>query len=121
VAAPAGLAVNSFESPRNRRRIRLLAILALTGTLGACAAYEKCGFHGCPGDAKIAADVSAAFTHHAELQPPNMIDVQTIDGVVYLYGLVDTDYQLQMAEAVAHQVPGVTKVVNSIGLAGNSR
>jgi osmotically-inducible protein OsmY len=121
VAAPAGLTVNSFESPRNRRRIRLLAILALTGTLGACAAYEKCGFHGCPGDAKIAADVSAAFAHHAELQPPNMIDVQTIDGVVYLYGLVDTDYQLQMAEAVAHQVPGVTKVVNSIGLAGNSR
>jgi osmotically-inducible protein OsmY len=121
VAAPAGLAVNSFESLRNLRRIRLLAILALSGMLGACAAYEKCGFHGCPGDAKMAADVNAAFTHHAELQPPNLIDVQTIDGVVYLYGLVDTDYQRQMAEAVAHQVPGVTKVVNSIGLAGNAR
>jgi hypothetical protein len=26
-----------------------------------------------------------------------------------------------MAEAVAHQVPGVTKVVNSIGLSGNAR
>jgi osmotically-inducible protein OsmY len=115
------LAVNSFESPRNRRCIRLLAILALTGTLGACAAYEKCGFEGCPGDAKIAAAVSAALTHHAELQPPNLINVQTIDGVVYLYGLVDTDYQLQMAETVAHQVHGVTKVVNSIGLAGNAR
>jgi osmotically-inducible protein OsmY len=115
------LAVNSFESSRNRKRIRLPAILALTGILGACAAYQKCGFKGCPGDAKIAADVSAAFTHHAELQPPNLIDVQTIDGVVYLYGLVDTDYQLQMAEVVAHRVPGVTKVVNSIGLAGNAR
>jgi osmotically-inducible protein OsmY len=121
VAAPAGLAVNSFESPGDRTAIRLLAILALTAMLGACAAYEKCGFEGCPGDAKIAADVSAAFTHHAELQPPNLIRVQSLDGVVYLYGLVDTDYQLQMAELVAHQVPGVTKVVNSIGLAGNSR
>ena len=69
----------------------------------------------------IAAAVSAAFTHHAELQAPNLIDVRAIDGVVYLYGLVDTDYQQQMAEAVAHQVPGVTKVVNSIGLAGNAR
>jgi osmotically-inducible protein OsmY len=115
------MAVNLFKSPRNRKRIRLSAILVLTGMLGACAAYEKCGFEGCPGDAKIAAGVSAAFAKHAELQPPNLIDVQTIDGVVYLYGLVDTDYQLQMAEAVAHQVPGVTKVINSIGLAGNSR
>ena len=113
--------MNSFVSPRNRRCIRLLAVLTLAGTLGACAAYEKCGFHGCPGDARIAADVNAAFTHHAELQPPNLIDVQAIDGVVYLYGLVDTDYQLQMAEVVAHQVPGVTKVINSIGLAGNAR
>ena len=115
--------MNTFESSRNRnrKRIRLPAILALTGMLGACAAYQKCGFHGCPGDAKIAADVSAAFTHHAELQPPNLVDVQAVDGVVYLYGLVDTDYQLQMAEAVAHRVPGVTKVINSIGLAGNAR
>jgi osmotically-inducible protein OsmY len=103
------------------KRIHLLAVLALCCTLGACAAYEKCGFEGCPGDAKIAADVSAAFTHHAELQPPNLIDVQAINGVVYLYGLVDTDYQLQMAELVAHQVPGVTKVVNSIVLTGNAR
>jgi osmotically-inducible protein OsmY len=104
----------------NRSWVQLPAALALSGALCACAAYQKCGFGGCPGDAKIAADVSAAFVHHAELQPPNLIDVQAINGVVYLYGLVDTDYQLQMAEFVAHQVPGVTKVVNSIGLAGNS-
>jgi osmotically-inducible protein OsmY len=105
----------------NRSRVQLSAAVALTVTLGACAAYQKCGFGGCPGDAQIAASVSAAFAHHAELQPPNLIDVQAVDGVVYLYGLVDTDYQLQMAEVVAHQVPGVTKVINSIGLAGNSR
>jgi osmotically-inducible protein OsmY len=94
-----------------------VVVLAMPG----CAAFKKCGFEGCPGDAKIAADVSAAFVQHAELQPPNLIDVAAVDGVVYLYGLVDTDYQRQMAEAVAHRVPGVTKVVNSIGLAGNAR
>src|SRR5271169_66428 len=101
----------------NRIRIcALTAALIAAFAMPGCAAFEKCGFQGCPGDAKIAADVNAAFTHHAELQPPNLIDVQTIDGVVYLYGMVDTDYQFQMAEFVAHQVPGVTKVVNSIGL-----
>jgi osmotically-inducible protein OsmY len=106
---------------RSDRICALTAAVSVALAVSGCAAYEKCGFKGCPGDAKIAAAVSAAFTHHAELQPPNLIDVQTIDGVVYLYGLVDTDYQLQMAEFVAHQVPGVTKVVNSIGLAGNAR
>ena len=86
------------------------------------AAYNKCGFEGCPGDAELTVGVNGRRSRGIrELQPPNMIDVHTIAGVVYLYGLVDTDYQLQMAELIAHQVPGVTKVVNSIGLAGNAR
>ncbi|MGC1523166.1 MAG: BON domain-containing protein [Steroidobacteraceae bacterium] len=106
---------------RRRRIYALTAAVSLALGVAGCAAYRKCGFQGCPGDSKIAAGVDAAFTKHAELQPPNLIDVQVIGGVVYLYGLVDTDYQLQMAEIVAHQVPGVVKVVNSIGLAGNAR
>ena len=105
----------------NTSRRHIAAMLLLSAALSGCAAYEKCGFKGCPGDAKITADVQAEFTGHAELEAPNLITVQTVNGVVYLYGLVDTDYQQQMAEAVAHQVPGVTKVINSIGLAGNSR
>jgi osmotically-inducible protein OsmY len=99
----------------------LALTLVLTSALPGCAAYQKCGFGGCPGDATLAADVQTAFEAHAELEPPNLIKVQSIDRVVYLYGLVDTDFQRQMAEAVAHQTPGVTKVINSIGLAGNSR
>jgi len=47
--------------------------------------------------------------------------VQTIDHVVYLYGLVATDLQRQTAESIARQVPNVTKVVNSIGTSGNGR
>ena len=36
----------------------------------------------------------------------------------YLTGVVDTDYEQQMAEVVAREVPGVTNVINSIGLSG---
>jgi osmotically-inducible protein OsmY len=104
------------------KRSRTLAfVLTLSGALCGCAEYEKCGFDGCPGDAKLAASVRAAFVQHAELEPPSLITVQSVDGVVYLYGLVDTDLQRQMAEVVAHQTPGVAKVINSIGLSGNSR
>ncbi len=103
--------------PTHATTLALLASLALS----ACASYEKCGFGGCAGDAELAAHVRAAFADHAELQPPNLITVQSVNHVVYLYGLVDTDLQLQTAEALAHEIPGVTRVVNSIGIAGNSR
>jgi osmotically-inducible protein OsmY len=106
---------------RPKRLCALAFTLLLSGALSACAAYEKCGFDGCPGDAQLAAGVRAAFQEHPELEPPNLIKVQSVDHVVYLYGLVDTDYQRQMAESVAHQAPGVAKVINSIGLSGNSR
>jgi osmotically-inducible protein OsmY len=106
---------------RLNRSFALSSLALVAALLSACAAYKKCGFDGCPGDADLAARVRAEFAVHAELQPPNLITVQTVNHVVYLYGLVDTDFQQQMAESVAHQVPGVTQVVNSIGLAGNSR
>jgi osmotically-inducible protein OsmY len=90
--------------------------LILTGALQGCAAYKKCGFGGCPGDAKITAEVDALFTQHPELEPPNLIYVQTVDQVVYLYGVLDTDFQRQMATVVALEAPGAKRVVNSIGL-----
>ncbi len=103
------------------RLFTLAFALVPVSALSGCAAYEKCGFGGCPGDAQLAAAVRTVFEAHAELQPPNLIKVQSVDHVVYLYGLVDTDLQRQMAEAFAHEAPGVTRVVNSIGLAGNNR
>jgi osmotically-inducible protein OsmY len=93
--------------------------LILTGAMAGCAAYNKCGFGGCPGDAKITADVQALFDAHPALQPPNLLQVQTVDRVVYLTGLVDTDLERQMAESIALQAAGVARVVNSIGLSGN--
>jgi osmotically-inducible protein OsmY len=103
------------------RRQPLFALafaLVLAAALSGCAAYRKCGFGGCPGDAEITARVRALFDQHPALEPPNLLDVQTLNHVVYLYGVVDTDMERQMAESVAHEAEGVAKVVNSIGLSG---
>ena len=54
--------------------------------------------------------------NYPSLQAPNSVRVQTIDHVVYLYGQVDTELQRLMAQDVAQAVPGVRRVVNSIGL-----
>jgi osmotically-inducible protein OsmY len=90
----------------------LTFILILTGALSGCATYRKCGFAGCPGDAKITADVKALFDKHPELG--TSIDVHTLDHVVYLYGLVDTPLESEIAESVALAAPGTSRVVNSI-------
>jgi osmotically-inducible protein OsmY len=103
---------------RTQHSIFSLAVL-LAVDLSGCAAYRKCGFEGCPGDANITAGVTALFRQHPILEPPNLLTVQTFDHVVYLYGLVDTDYEREIAELVALQAPGVARVVNSIGISGN--
>ncbi len=95
--------------------------LALIGALPGCAVYQKCGFNGCPGDAEITAQVRALFDQHPVLEPPNLLAVRTLDHVVYLNGLVDTDTQRLLAQSVALEAKGVTKVVNSIGLTGGGR
>jgi hyperosmotically inducible protein len=106
---------------RMRWRLDLSAValsVVMGGALAGCAVYEKCGVSGCPGDAEITAQVQALFVKHPELEPPNLLQVQTLNHVVYLTGVVDTDYERQMAEVVARQAPGVTNVINSIGLSG---
>jgi osmotically-inducible protein OsmY len=103
---------------RPNRLSALAFTFALICVLPGCAVYQKCGFNGCPGDAEITAQVRALFDQHPVLEPPNLLDVRTLDRVVYLHGLVNTDSERQLAESVAHQAKGVTKVVNSIGLSG---
>ena len=105
------------------RRTQLSALtltVILSAVLDGCAVYRKCGFQGCPGDAAITTEVEALFHQHPVLEPPNLLSVQTLDHVVYLYGIVDTDLERQMAEIVALQAHGVTRVVNSIGISGGS-
>jgi osmotically-inducible protein OsmY len=104
-----------------KRPLRLSALVlsvVVGSALAGCAVYEKCGVSGCPGDAEITAQVQALFVKHSELEPPNLLQVQTLNHVVYLTGVVDTDYERQMAEVVAREAPGVTNVINSIGLSG---
>ena len=95
--------------------------LALTAALAGCAAYSKCGFHGCPGDAKITAEVRAQLDQYPALDGPNSVRVQTLDKVVYLYGQVDTDLQRQLAESVAVQATGGAQVVDSIAVSNSSK
>jgi osmotically-inducible protein OsmY len=92
----------------------------LAGVLTGCAmsaVYAKCGFRGCPGDAATSAEVRALFERHPVLEAPNLLSVRTLDHVVYLGGIVDTDFERQIAASVASEAPGVARVVNSIGLA----
>ncbi len=92
-----------------------VALIAAGCVIG-CATYRKCGFGGCPGDAKITTDVRALLDRYPSLEGPNMVYVQTLDHAVYLSGLVDTPFQRQMAQSVALQAPGVARVVNMIGV-----
>ena len=70
----------------NRRTLCALPVtLILAGALLGCAAYKKCGFDGCPGDSQTTAQVRALFDQHTELKPPTLLDVQTVNHVVYLY------------------------------------
>src|SRR5271169_811624 len=90
--------------------------IVLIGALPACATYEKCGLSGCPGDAQITAAVSALLDQHPGVGSPGAVSVQTLNGVVYLYGVVDTDLMREEAGEIALHAPNVKKVVNSIGV-----
>lgn len=90
--------------------------LGLFCSLSGCATFAKCGFRGCPGDAKITAEVQTLFDQHPALEAPNELHIQTLDKVVYLSGLVNSPREQVLATLVAREAPGVTNVVNSIGL-----
>lgn len=98
-----------------------LLAFSVSIALSSCAensVRETCGA-GCSADAKITADVQAAIDQHPVLLPPDMIDVQTIDHVVYLDGLTDTGREKRLAASVVSNVPGVDRVVNSIAVRGD--
>jgi len=93
--------------------------IVLLSSLGGCGAFRACGVGQFPKDADITAAVEVRLSRIAALEPPNLLNVQTHDHIVYLYGLVDTALEREMAESVALTTPGVKKVVNSIGISGN--
>lgn len=100
--------------------LALAVALCLPGCTG-YHAYRKCGWHGCPGDESVSAQVRALLAQHPALSPPNQVYVQTADGVVFLSGRVATDLQRETAESVAREAAGVREVVNSIALTYDGR
>jgi osmotically-inducible protein OsmY len=87
----------------------LLAVI-----LSGCSVFPKCTPENCAVDAQIKQDVDAVFAEHTEFGPPGTIRVQSINKVVYLNGIVNSDLERQNAEALARQIPNVKDVVNSI-------
>jgi osmotically-inducible protein OsmY len=98
------------------RKSAAVSAVILAAALAGCATYEKCGLEGCAGDAKVTANVKAVLDQHTELAAPGTIEVQTLDHVVYLNGFVDSGLERSTAESLAQQVPGVTRVVDSIAV-----
>jgi osmotically-inducible protein OsmY len=58
--------------------------------------------------------VRSLIAQTPSLEGTNRVSVQTVNGVVYLRGLVSTPAQIEAAGALAGQVPGVTQVENLI-------
>jgi osmotically-inducible protein OsmY len=88
----------------------------LTCALSGCATYGKCGVEGCPDDAKITAEVNGRLHNDPDLGGLNMVQVQTLNHVVYLTGEVTDGLQRRTAVYLASQVKDVVRVVNSISL-----
>jgi osmotically-inducible protein OsmY len=90
--------------------------IMLIGALGGCATIEKCGLEGCASDRKISAQVEALLNAHPEFGPPGSITVETLNGVVYLDGVVDGGLQKRNVDSIVRQASGVKKVVNGISV-----
>jgi osmotically-inducible protein OsmY len=69
-------------------------------------------------DARIRAEVQKRINERPSLQFHN-IAVGTVDHVVYLEGLVDTEIDWSQADEIARSVPGVSRVDNELVLNGN--
>jgi osmotically-inducible protein OsmY len=98
---------------RNSSFSTLSFTVVLAGTLLGCATDRNCGSVSCQ-NAKLTAEVEALFDTHPVLEAPNVLTVQSANGIVYLNGLVANDLERQTAQMVALQAPGVAMVVNDI-------
>ncbi|HEY2679581.1 MAG TPA: BON domain-containing protein [Steroidobacteraceae bacterium] len=98
---------------------KLSFALILVACLAGCTSL-KCSPENCATDATISRDVRAVFSQHPELGAPAELHVQTINGVVYLNGMVNSDFERQSAEALVRQVANVVDVVNSLSPRSNS-
>jgi osmotically-inducible protein OsmY len=90
--------------------------IVLMSAMAGCATYEKCGLEGCASDRQISAQVEALLNAHPELGPPGSISVETLNGVVYLDGLVSGGLEKRSVDSIVRQASGVKRVVNGISV-----
>ena len=96
-----------------RRCAEFAAAAWLCIALACCAAHRACEAGGCAGDAEITKALNTRIYDRPQFATAD-IRVQTIGGVVYLYGLVDTNPERATIESLARGIAGVKRVVNSI-------
>ncbi|HTV98340.1 MAG TPA: BON domain-containing protein [Steroidobacteraceae bacterium] len=99
---------------KSTRSIYSLGTFILVAAMSGCATQVACTGSGCTPDEETTAAVNAALSSHADLGPPNHIQVSTSNHVVYLTGLVDSRLQRSMAASVAAKTDGVARVINAI-------
>jgi enamine deaminase RidA (YjgF/YER057c/UK114 family) len=116
-----GYTMGAVISPKNgsvripdapKRLYALIGTFILAGALPGCAVFPK-SFNPAA-DKSITADVKSRLARDPEFITPGLIDVQTVNGVVYLSGTVGTSLQQQDAENAARQANNVVQVVNSL-------
>jgi osmotically-inducible protein OsmY len=97
------------------------AIILLSGALCGCAVFEKCTPENCSTDKQITKDVNELLSQHRELGPPGTVHVQTINGVVYLTGTLNSDFEIRSTESIVRQVANVKDVENNLNPRSNAR
>jgi osmotically-inducible protein OsmY len=97
----------------------LVCLLAIA--LNGCAIFPHCSPENCASDKQINADVSQLLSEHPEFGAPAVLHIQTINGVVYLSGAVNSDFEVRRAEALVRQVANVKDVENNLYPRSNSR
>jgi osmotically-inducible protein OsmY len=110
-----------MNKPKRLSALSLTLSLILAAGLPGCATFEKCSPENCATDAKIKADVSAMFAAHPEFGAAAEIHIQTINGVVYLNGTVDTELEVRSAESLTRGIDKVKEVVNNLNARSNGR
>jgi photosystem II stability/assembly factor-like uncharacterized protein len=101
-----------YTSGAPNRLYALIGACILAAALPGCAVFPKSSNP--VADEAITADVKSRLAQDAEFITPGLIDVQTVNGVVYLSGTAGTSLQQQDAGTLARQAKNVVQVVNSL-------
>ena len=78
----------------------------LLGTISACTMTNSS-----PEDARITDSVTSTLKKSSIY---HSVRVQTLDGVTYLYGTLDTPREVLEAQSIAAAAPGVNKIVSCL-------